>query len=191
MKENNQYAEYDESYTESQLQHEQDWYIKHNEELTSLRHSINLFLKANNVKSIYELCLCFNESSLIDTYGGVPDIAYCLIAIGISMNEFNQHITNTLFLLNVSSIEELISKVNKYKFLILNIEFNTGKITALETLINDLTTNKLSYVALVSLINIYSINKELIFNELCQYMKANNYNELHSQLTDTFNSSNN
>ena len=91
---------YDEEYVERQLEEDNIWYSKHDAELNSLRKSINLFLSTNNTKSIYSLCECFDSSDLSETFKAVPDIAYCIIAITISMNEFNMNI-DTLFLKNV------------------------------------------------------------------------------------------
>lgn len=61
MNQNKQYMEYNENYTENTLENERLWYSQHNNELTSLRQSINLFLSSNSINSIYELCLCFEE----------------------------------------------------------------------------------------------------------------------------------
>ena len=61
-----QYMEYNENYTENTLENERLWYSQHNNELTSLRQSINLFLSSNSINSIYELCLCFEEPVIIN-----------------------------------------------------------------------------------------------------------------------------
>ena len=174
---------YDEEYVERQLEEDNIWYSKHDAELNSLRKSINLFLSTNNTKSIYSLCECFDSSDLSETFKAVPDIAYCIIAITISMNEFNMNI-DTLFLKNVLNIQDTVNKINKYKFLLLNIEFDNDKTEALRQITENLNTN-LSSVALFYLIKCCSVDTQYVFNEICDYLindtldnSMNKYNEL-------------
>ena len=177
MNQDKQYMEYNENYTENTLENERIWYSKHNDELISLRQSINLFLSSNSINSIYELCLCFEEPVIINTYQTVPDIAYCIIAITISMEEFNAKITHNSFLLNVRSIDELISKIKKYKFLLLNLEFNTDEENSLNIITYDLINNNLSTIALYYLIKTSSVNKDAILNKICKHLNNNNKKE--------------
>ena len=178
MNQNKQYMEYNENYTENTLENERLWYSQHNNELTSLRQSINLFLSSNSINSIYELCLCFEEPVIINTYQTVPDIAYCIIAITISMEEFNAKITHNSFLLNVRSIDELISKIKKYKFLLLNLEFKTDEENSLNIITYDLINNNLSTIALYYLIKTSSVNKDAILNKICKHLNNNKKEEL-------------
>lgn len=177
MNQNKQYMEYNENYTENTLENERLWYSQHNNELTSLRQSINLFLSSNSINSIYELCLCFEEPVIINTYQTVPDIAYCIIAITISMEEFNAKITHNSFLLNVHSIDELISKIKKYKFLLLNLEFDINQENSLNIITYDLNNNNLSTIALYYLIKTSSINKNEILNKICNYLNNTDNNK--------------
>ena len=177
MNQDKQYMEYNENYTENTLENERIWYSKHNDELISLRQSINLFLSSNSINSIYELCLCFEEPVIINTYQTVPDIAYCIIAITISMEEFNAKITHNSFLLNVRSIDELISKIKKYKFLLLNLEFKTDEENTLNIITYDLINNNLSTIALYYLIKTSSVNKDAILNKICKHLNNNNKKE--------------
>lgn len=177
MNQDKQYMEYNENYTENTLENERLWYSQHNDELTSLRQSINLFLSSNSINSIYELCLCFEEPVIINTYQTVPDIAYCIIAITISMEEFNAKITHNSFLLNVRSIDELISKIKKYKFLLLNLEFKTDEENSLNIITYDLINNNLSTIALYYLIKTSSVNKDAILNKICKHLNNNNKKE--------------
>ena len=177
MNQDKQYIEYNENYTENTLENERIWYSKHNDELISLRQSINLFLSSNSINSIYELCLCFEEPVIINTYQTVPDIAYCIIAITISMEEFNAKITHNSFLLNVRSIDELISKIKKYKFLLLNLEFKTDEENSLNIITYDLINNNLSTIALYYLIKTSSVNKDAILNKICKHLNNNNKKE--------------
>jgi hypothetical protein len=177
MNQDKQYMEYNENYTENTLENERIWYSKHNDELISLRQSINLFLSSNSINSIYELCLCFEEPVIINTYQTVPDIAYCIIAITISMEEFNAKITHNSFLLNVRSIDELISKIKKYKFLLLNLEFKTDEENSLNIITYDLINNNLSTIALYYLIKTSSVNKDAILNKICKHLNNNNKKE--------------
>ena len=177
MTQDKQYMEYNENYTENTLENERIWYSKHNDELISLRQSINLFLSSNSINSIYELCLCFEEPVIINTYQTVPDIAYCIIAITISMEEFNAKITHNSFLLNVRSIDELISKIKKYKFLLLNLEFKTDEENSLNIITYDLINNNLSTIALYYLIKTSSVNKDAILNKICKHLNNNNKKE--------------
>lgn len=177
MNQNKQYMEYNENYTENTLENERLWYSQHNNELTSLRQSINLFLSSNSINSIYELCLCFEEPVIINTYQTVPDIAYCIIAITISMEEFNAKITHNSFLLNVHSIDELISKIKKYKFLLLNLEFDINQENSLNIITYDLNNNNLSTIALYYLIKTSSINKKEILNKICNYLNNTDNNK--------------
>lgn len=177
MNQNKQYMEYNENYTENTLENERLWYSQHNNELTSLRQSINLFLSSNSINSIYELCLCFEEPVIINTYQTVPDIAYCIIAITISMEEFNAKITHNSFLLNVHSIDELISKIKKYKFLLLNLEFDINQENSLNIITYDLNNNNLSTIALFYLIITSSINKKEILNKICNYLNNTDNNK--------------
>lgn len=182
MNQNKQYMEYNENYTENTLENERLWYSQHNNELTSLRQSINLFLSSNSINSIYELCLCFEEPVIINTYQTVPDIAYCIIAITISMEEFNAKITHNFFLLNVHSIDELISKIKKYKFLLLNLEFDINQENSLNIITYDLINNNLSTIALYYLIKTSSINKNEILNKICNYLNNTNNNNKKDEL---------
>lgn len=175
MNQDKQYMEYNENYTENTLENERIWYSKHNDELISLRQSINLFLSSNSINSIYELC--FEEPVIINTYQTVPDIAYCIIAITISMEEFNAKITHNSFLLNVRSIDELISKIKKYKFLLLNLEFKTDEENSLNIITYDLINNNLSTIALYYLIKTSSVNKDAILNKICKHLNNNNKKE--------------
>lgn len=177
MNQDKQYMEYNENYTENTLENVRIWYSKHNDELISLRQSINLFLSSNSINSIYELCLCFEEPVIINTYQTVPDIAYCIIAITISMEEFNAKITHNSFLLNVRSIDELISKIKKYKFLLLNLEFKTDEENSLNIITYDLINNNLSTIALYYLIKTSSVNKDAILNKICKHLNNNNKKE--------------
>ena len=177
MNQDKQYMEYNENYTENTLENERIWYSKHNDELISLRQSINLFLSSNSINSIYELCLCFEEPVIINTYQTVPDIAYCIIAITISMEEFNAKITHNSFLLNVRSIDELISKIKKYKFVLLNLEFKTDEENSLNIITYDLINNNLSTIALYYLIKTSSVNKDAILNKICKHLNNNNKKE--------------
>ena len=177
MNQDKQYMEYNENYTENTLENERIWYSKHNDELISLRQSINLFLSSNSINSIYELCLCFEEPVIINTYQTVPDIAYCIIAITISMEEFNAKITHNSFLLNVRSIDELINKIKKYKFLLLNLEFKTDEENSLNIITYDLINNNLSTIALYYLIKTSSVNKDAILNKICKHLNNNNKKE--------------
>ena len=177
MNQDKQYMEYNENYTENTLENERIWYSKHNDELISLRQSINLFLSSNSINSIYELCLCFEEPVIINTYQTVPYIAYCIIAITISMEEFNAKITHNSFLLNVRSIDELISKIKKYKFLLLNLEFKTDEENSLNIITYDLINNNLSTIALYYLIKTSSVNKDAILNKICKHLNNNNKKE--------------
>lgn len=177
MNQDKQYMEYNENYTENTLENERIWYSKHNDELISLRQSINLFLSSNSINSIYELCLCFEEPVIINTYQTFPDIAYCIIAITISMEEFNAKITHNSFLLNVRSIDELISKIKKYKFLLLNLEFKTDEENSLNIITYDLINNNLSTIALYYLIKTSSVNKDAILNKICKHLNNNNKKE--------------
>ena len=178
--------EYNENYTENTLENERIWYSKHNDELISLRQSINLFLSSNSINSIYELCLCFEEPVIINTYQTVPDIAYCIIAITISMEEFNAKITHNSFLLNVRSIDELISKIKKYKFLLLNLEFNTDEENSLNIITYDLINNNLSTIALYYLIKTSSVNKDAILNKICTHLNNTNNNNKKEELLDIY-----
>jgi hypothetical protein len=182
MNQNKQYMEYNENYTENTLENERLWYSQHNNELTSLRQSINLFLSSNSINSIYELCLCFEEPVIINTYQTVPDIAYCIIAITISMEEFNAKITHNFFFLNVHSIDELISKIKKYKFLLLNLEFDINQENSLNIITYDLINNNLSTIALYYLIKTSSINKNEILNKICNYLNNTNNNNKKDEL---------
>lgn len=182
MNQNKQYMEYNENYTENTLENERLWYSQHNNELTSLRQSINLFLSSNSINSIYELCLCFEEPVIINTYQTVPDIAYCIIAITISMEEFNAKITHNSFLLNVHSIDELISKIKKYKFLLLNLEFDINQENSLNIITYDLNNNNLSTIALYYLIKTSSINKNEILNKICNYLNNTDNNNKKDEL---------
>lgn len=177
MNQDKRYMEYNENYTENTLENECLWYSQHNNELTSLRQSINLFLSSNSINSIYELCLCFEEPVIINTYQTVPDIAYCIIAITISMEEFNAKITHNSFLLNVHSIDELISKIKKYKFLLLNLEFDINQENSLNIITYDLNNNNLSTIALYYLIKTSSINKKEILNKICNYLNNTDNNK--------------
>ena len=182
MNQDKQYMEYNENYTENTLENERLWYSQHNDELTALRQSINLFLSSNSINSIYELCLCFEEPVIINTYQTVPDIAYCIIAITISMEEFNTKITHNSFLLNIHSIHELIIKINKYKFLLLNLEFDTNQENSLNIITYDLINNNLSTIALYYLIKTSSINKDVIFNKICDHLNNTNNNNKKDEL---------
>lgn len=182
MNQNKQYMEYNENYTENTLENERLWYSQHNNELTSLRQSINLFLSSNSINSIYELCLCFEEPVIINTYQTVPDIAYCIIAITISMEKFNAKITHNFFFLNVHSIDELISKIKKYKFLLLNLEFDINQENSLNIITYDLINNNLSTIALYYLIKTSSINKNEILNKICNYLNNTNNNNKKDEL---------
>ena len=182
MNQNKQYMEYNENYTENTLENERLWYSQHNNELTSLRQSINLLLSSNSINSIYELCLCFEEPVIINTYQTVPDIAYCIIAITISMEEFNAKITHNFFFLNVHSIDELISKIKKYKFLLLNLEFDINQENSLNIITYDLINNNLSTIALYYLIKTSSINKNEILNKICNYLNNTNNNNKKDEL---------
>ena len=72
------------------------------------------------------------------------------------MNEFNMNI-DTLFLKNVLNIQDTVNKINKYKFLLLNIEFDNDKTEALRQITENLNTN-LSSVALFYLIKCCSVD---------------------------------
>ena len=91
--------EYDEQYVEQELSKESDWYVEHKEDVSSLRQSINTLLSTNSIQSIYNLCVCFEDIHLVNTFRAVPDIAYCIIGITITMTEFNMKSTDSIFLL--------------------------------------------------------------------------------------------
>lgn len=91
---------------------------------------------------------CYYKYVIINTYQTVSDIAYCIIAITISMEEFNAKIIHNSFLLNIHSIDELISKIKKYKFLLLNLEFDINQENSLNIITYDLNNNNLSTIAL-------------------------------------------
>lgn len=179
--------ECNEQYVEDELSKDVNWYIEHKDELSSLRQSINLLLSTNNIKSIYNLCICFENELLVDTFRAVPDIAYCIIGITITMTEFNMHQTDSIFLMNILSINDLINKINKYKFLLLNIEFDRNKDRAIYDIANYYVNNIISPVALYYLIQCSSVDCEHIFDELCEYIRDNKYEDKYMQLIDTYN----
>lgn len=179
--------EYDEQYVEQELSKESDWYVKHKEDVSSLWQSINMLLSTNSIQSIYNLCVCFEDIHLVNTFRAVPDIAYCIIGITITMTEFNMKPTDSIFLLNVLSIYELINKINKYKFLLLNIEFNNDKDKAMCNITNDYVNNVIFPAALYYLIQCSSVDSRHIFDEICNYIHDNNYEDKYVQLLDTYN----
>ena len=173
---------YDESTVETELEKDNNWYKEHNDELNSLRESINTLLSKNNIKYIISLCTCFQNAELIDTFKAIPDIAYCIIAISITIYELELKCTNNIFLIGVNSIDAIISKINKYKFLLLNIEFNMSKDSALNNICNELINDNLSCVALIGLIKFSSVDGTFVFNEINNYLISMGYDSKHIEL---------
>lgn len=98
------------------------------------------------------------------------------------MEEFNAKITHNFFFLNVHSIDELISKIKKYKFLLLNLEFDINQENSLNIITYDLINNNLSTIALYYLIKTSSINKNEILNKICNYLNNTNNNNKKDEL---------
>ena len=172
-----------ETYVESRIQEMNTWKQLHEAELISLRSSINQFLASNTAKSIYTLCTFLTDGNIFDTFKGVPDIAYCIVAATITAFEFNSSSDALPFLYNTFNIEGIINKMRSYRFLILNIEYDTERIEAQKTLSEAVKNNRLSLIAIIKLTYNIADNKSYVIRLISNYFEsAGMKNESHSLL---------
>lgn len=175
-----------EEYVEQQLLKDSYWIAEHEDELDMLRNAINLFLSAGNVKSLFELCTFFEDGTLVESFKEVPDIAYCIIGITIMMKEFNMSYDDELFFKDVYSVDEVIEKINRYKFILLNIEFNLDKQESLELLVQNLINKLVSPVALLYLIKCSSVDSQRILDEVKAFINAKGYARLNKDISEAY-----
>lgn len=167
-----------EEYVESLIQQQENWQQTYGNDLILLRNSINTFLSYNSYTAINNMCSFFQYKSILNPFHSKNDIAYCIVGVDISLSEFSHPSDSPLFLLDVSSIDELIQKIRRYKFLLLNIEFDTNQKNALECICHELIENTLSIAALLSLIKHSSINKAYTLAIITDNLKNTSYSEI-------------
>lgn len=171
-----------EEYVEYLIQNQEQWQQTYGNDLILLRNSINAFLSHNSYVSLNNMCSFFQYKSILKSFYSIDDIAYCIVGVDITINEFSHFSDAPLFLLDVSNIDELIQKIRQYKFLLLNIEFDTNQKNALEYICHKLTENTLSTAALLSLIKHSSINKSYTITIISDNLKNIGYSEIADNL---------
>lgn len=167
-----------EEYIEDLIQQQAHWQQTYGNDLILLRNSINTFLSHNSYAALNNMCSFFQYKSILKPFHSIDDIAYCIVGVDITISEFSQTSDAPLFLLDVSNIDELIQKIRHYKFLLLNIEFDTNQKNALEYICHELTENTLSVAALLSLIKHSSINKTYTITLITDNLKNTGYSEI-------------
>ena len=148
-----------EQYVQSCITEMNEWNNMHADELISLRASINQFLSTNTENSIYTLCTFLNDKTIITTFLGVSDIAYCILAADMTAYEFNMHSQTPKFMYNTLNIDNLIHKLQCYRFLILNIAVN--KALVIDTIIKALNTADMSETATMLYSTYKNMEKQL------------------------------
>lgn len=179
--------EISEEYIEQQLLKDSYWLEAHGSELDMLRNAINMFLRADNKKSLFELCSFFEDGTLIESFKAVPDMAYCIIGITIMMKEFNMGYEEELFFKGVYSIDGAIEKINRYKFILLNIEFNLDRESSMKLLVNELISKKISPAALLYLIKCSSVDSQYILDEVMAFINDEGYTGLNNDILESYN----
>lgn len=122
------------------------------------------------------ICLC-SEESFISSYRNYRETAWVLTAIhNIYQYELASAEPTTL-LDHVSSIEDIRSYINHYKFLIWNIEFDTDADQAFEDLTQAVKDHAISVTAIVHLVQLYSLDKKQLLILLVCYWQFQKLNE--------------
>ena len=176
---------YTEQYVQSDINNINEWYFLHSDELTSLRSSINQFLSVNSDNSIYTLCTFLNNQAIMKTFYSVSDIAYCIYAANITASEFNSHVSTVKFMNNATDIDALINKVQYYKFIILNIEYDV-ETAAIQTIIEKISNNEISLIALSKLIYTIAVDKAAIMEILAHNLRLSGMSENADILNELF-----
>lgn len=177
---------YTEQYVQSDINNINEWYSLHSDELTSLRSSINQFLSVNTDNSIYTLCTFLNNQTIMKTFYSISDIAYCIYAADITASEFNSQVSTVKFMNNAPDINALINKVQYYKFLILNIEYDVERTTAIQTIIEKVSNNEISLIALFKLIYTIAVDKAAIIEILTHNLRLSGMSETADILNKLF-----
>ena len=171
-----------EEYVNAIINEDKEWHKEYDESLLSITDSINNFLAINTDNSLYTLCTFLTAPEIIKVFKEIPEIAHCFIAANITANEFNNNLTDSLYLKNTLDISGVIQKNTYYKFLLLNIEYNVDKEKALKQLALNIYNKSISHIALEQLINTTSLNKEYvtdcILHYIDEYDESNNRNEI-------------
>ena len=177
---------YTEQYVQAHIDTINEWYSLHSDELASLRSSINQFLSVNTDNSIYTLCTFLNNQTIMKTFCSISDIAYCIYAADITASEFNSHVSTVKFMNNAPDINALINKVQYYKFLILNIEYDVERTTAIQTIIEKISNNEISLIALFKLIYTIAVDKTYIMEILTLNLRLSGMSENADILNELF-----
>ena len=177
---------YTEQYVQSHIDTINEWYSLHSDELISLRNSINQFLSVNTDNSIYTLCTFLNNQTIMKTFCSISDIAYCIYAADITASEFNSHVSTVKFMNNAPDIDALIYKVQYYKFLILNIEYDVERTAAIQAVIERISSNEISLIALFKLIYTIAVNKSAVIDILTHNLRLSGISEAADILNELF-----
>ena len=87
---------------------------------------------------------------------------------------------------NVTDIDALINKVQYYKFLILNIEYDVERTTAIQTIIEKISNNEISLIALFKLIYTIAVDKAAIIEILTHNLRLSGMSETADILNELF-----
>lgn len=177
---------YTEQYVQADINNINEWHALHSGELISLRNSINQFLSANTDNSIYTLCTFLNNQTIMKTFYSVSDIAYCIYAADITASEFNSHVSTVKFMNNAPDIDALIYKVQYYKFLVLNIEYDVDRTTAIQSMIKKVNSNEISLIALFKLIYSIAVNKSAVIEILIHNLRLSGMPEAADTINNIF-----
>lgn len=87
---------------------------------------------------------------------------------------------------NAPDINALINKVQYYKFLILNIEYDVERTTAIQTIIEKISNNEISLIALSKLIYTIAVDKAAIIEILTHNLRLSGMSETADILNKLF-----
>ena len=175
-----------EQYVQSCITEMNEWNNMHADELISLRASINQFLSTNTENSIYTLCTFLNDKTIITTFLGVSDIAYCILAADMTAYEFNMHSQTPKFMYNTLNIDNLIHKLQCCRFLILNIEYDVDRNNAIDNIIKAINDQYISVTALARLILNIAVNKALVIDTIIKALNTADMSENATMIYSTY-----
>lgn len=137
-------------------------------ELTAIKNEFDIMFKAHSEQSLNAICAVASNKEISTLIRSNSEFAYFIESTFIFRNELTSGAPATFFS-DVFSVDEASAKVQKYKFLLWNIEFDIDRTEATEIIKTDLGSGILSSSALSSLIEAYAFTpasvKEVLANE--------------------------
>ena len=100
--------------------------------------------------------------------------------------EFNMHSQTPKFMYNTLNIDNLIHKLQCYRFLILNIEYDVDRNNAIDNIIKAINDQYISVTALARLILNIAVNKALVIDTIIKALNTADMSENATMLYSTY-----